>query len=254
MALAVPTSASQAAAGLSYKCTDRISPDFTALLLTVNQDKQIEEMRQKVLLWRDRAIMGCAIEIAVSVACMALFDIQRSPLIPVLNTLLTVLSCFGLNGAVRIRISFIWAHGVVTSGLIVACCLNFLCETLLTDAGLSGGTVPRWFVLVLLLVPYSLNLACSQLSLQLGMALSALLEVEEQALGLLSSEKLEQQAAELRGQSTCCVCLTAPNDSVLTPCGHKAMCLACAQHLLKRSRACPICRSTIGGVVRVFES
>merc|ERR1719310_1911008 len=106
----------------------------------------------------------------------------------------------------------------------------------------------------MLLVPYSLNLACSCMSLVLGSALADFIDKEEQASGMLSAEQIEQQAMQVAGQDLCCVCMDARKDAVLTPCGHKAMCVQCAEALKARERRCPVCRQHIGGVVRVFES
>ena len=42
-------------------------------------------------------------------------------------------------------------------------------------------------------------------------------------------------------------------DSLLAPCGHKAFCYACGVAIQRRSAACPICRTAIREVVRVFD-
>ncbi|CAE8680853.1 unnamed protein product, partial [Polarella glacialis] len=125
---------------------------------------------------------------------------------------------------------------------------------MLTHAGLGSDTLPGWLVLLLLFVPYSLNLCCSILSLYLGSALSDYLEKEDSKCGLLASERIEMQADRLNGQDTCCVCMDKRKDSVLTPCGHRAVCSECGETLKARSRKCPVCRQTITGVVRVFDS
>merc|ERR1719345_708338 len=106
----------------------------------------------------------------------------------------------------------------------------------------------------MLLVPYSLNLGCSCMSLVLGTAVSDFLAMEEQCSGMLSSDQIEQQALQVAGQDKCCVCMDQRKDGVLVPCGHKAMCMSCAEMLKARDRRCPVCRQNIGSVVRVFES
>merc|ERR1712070_395031 len=119
---------------------------------------------------------------------------------------------------------------------------------------MGSDTLPSWVVLTMLLIPYSVNLACSVTSLMLASILIEFLEADESACGLLKNDQLEQQAIELTGQDVCCVCMNAKKDAVLTPCGHKAMCLSCGEQLKARGRQCPLCRSNISGVVRVFES
>lgn len=225
-----------------------------SLILSVRQDPQLERLRKAVLKDRDSAIVGCMLEIGLSVASIALYDIRRSLLIPVFNTTLTILSSIGLYGAMTLSLKRIQIHGIVTTGLVIACILNFIAEALLTSTGVGNDTLPGWVVLTMLLVPYSLNLGCSCVSLILASSLSEFLALEEQSCGLLSSEQIEQQAMQVAGQDRCCVCMDARKDAVLTPCGHKAMCVQCAEALKARERSCPVCRQHIGGVVRVFES
>merc|ERR1719158_1999815 len=128
---------------------------------------------------------------------MALYDVRRSLLIPILNTTLTILSAIGLHGAMTLSLKRIQIHGIITTGLIIACILNFIAEALLTSAGVGSDTLPGWVVLTMLLVPYSLNLGCSALSLMLATVLSDFLTLEEQSSGMLSSEQIEQQAMQV---------------------------------------------------------
>jgi len=167
---------------------------------------------------------------------------------------LTLLSGIGLHGALTLSLPRIQTHGIFTTGLIIACLLHFVAEALLTHSGIGSDTMPNWFVLLLLLVPYSLNLACSVMNLLLGSVLSEFLLVEEQASGLLDSERIEQQAEDLRGQDLCCVCMDQRKDAVVTPCGHRAMCVRCGDMLKARGRKCPMCRQPISGIVRVFDT
>lgn len=224
------------------------------MVLTVREDPQLERLRQAVLNKRDTAILACMLEIGLSVASIALYDIRRSFLIPVLNTTLTILSCIGFYGAVTLSLKRIQIHGIITTGLIIACILNFIAEAIFLQPVTGADTLPSWVVLTMLLVPYSLNLACSTMSLLLGSALSDFLALEEVATGMLSSDQIEQQAQQVAGQDRCCVCMDARKDAVLTPCGHKAMCMQCAEMLKVRERRCPVCRVHIDGVIRVFES
>merc|ERR1712187_290434 len=161
---------------------------------------------------------------------------------------LTMLSAVGLNGALRLRLRQVQIHGITTTGLLIAVVLNFFAEALLSETGIGSDTLPPWLVLTMLLVPYSVNLACSFTNLLLANALTEFLQADESASGLLKNDQLEQQALELTGQDVCCVCMNAKKDSVLTPCGHKAMCLSCGEQLRARGRMCPLCRSQITGV------
>jgi hypothetical protein len=51
----------------------------------------------------------------------------------------------------------------------------------------------------------------------------------------------------------CCVCLEREKDTLLSPCGHKAFCSECATSLQRRTGVCPICRTAIRDVIRVYE-
>jgi len=237
-----------------HRCIGRLPGDVRNLILTAHDDARTEALCERVLNRRDRAIAGCLLEIAMSLAAMALYDIRRSMLVPIMNTILIVFSAAGLYGALGLRLRFVQVHGILTTGLLVAVVLNFLAEELFTESGLGSDTLPSWVVLTALLVPYSVNLACSVTNLQLGSVLIEFQEADESSAGLLKNDQLEQQAIELTGQDVCCVCMNATKDAVLVPCGHKAMCLLCGEQLRARGRQCPLCRSYITGVVRVFES
>ena len=53
----------------------------------------------------------------------------------------------------------------------------------------------------------------------------------------------------------CCeVCLVAPRDTrvALVPCGHQRFCASCATEVHNQGRGCPICRSAIHMVLRLF--
>ena len=49
--------------------------------------------------------------------------------------------------------------------------------------------------------------------------------------------------------SLCVICIDAARTHALLPCGHKCLCSECAVG----QRRCPLCRSEVEGVVRVWE-
>jgi hypothetical protein len=55
-------------------------------------------------------------------------------------------------------------------------------------------------------------------------------------------------------EEMCVLCLDAPKDHIITPCGHQCVCGACAEKLkaVKRNPACPICREPINATFKVF--
>ena len=51
----------------------------------------------------------------------------------------------------------------------------------------------------------------------------------------------------------CVVCMDAPKQHVILPCGHQCVCEACAQQLTQKSPpTCPVCRALIQGTTRVY--
>ena len=50
------------------------------------------------------------------------------------------------------------------------------------------------------------------------------------------------------------ICLDAPKDHIITPCGHQCACAACAEKLMsvKRNPACLTCREPIAATFKVF--
>jgi hypothetical protein len=73
-------------------------------------------------------------------------------------------------------------------------------------------------------------------ALTLGMQRDAL-EVQQVQAELGSRSGTPQPDAE----SQCVMCLNAPKDHIITPCGHQCVCGACAEKLkgVKRNPACP---------------
>jgi len=223
------------------------------LMFNVYEDQNLERLKKLTLNRRDSAILSCGVEIAVSLAAISLYDLRRSILVPIVNIGLASLSLIGLCGALKLELRQIQIHGAVTTGLIIACLLNFLAEALLTRTGFGSAAMPSWVVLTVFFIPYSLNLVCSIISLLLGDAFAKFLALEEQKSDLAPTELIEQQAQEYRGSDMCCICMERRKDAVFTPCGHRVVCVNCGDRL-KSSRKCPICRQDIHTVVRIFDS
>jgi hypothetical protein len=71
-----------------------------------------------------------------------------------------------------------------------------------------------------------------------------------------SALRLQQMQAQLgvppaaptpqAGEELCVLCLDAPKDHIIAPCGHQCVCGACAEELKKaRHPLCPFCRTPI---------
>ena len=100
--------------------------------------------------------------------------------------------------------------------------------------------------------------------------------IDAEALSSARADRLERelvearrQAAELRRTAAdaevalerarrddddrrlCAVCLDAPKDAALVPCGHRT-CRSCAKALRRRKLPCPSCRQPIDGTIKVY--
>jgi hypothetical protein len=72
----------------------------------------------------------------------------------------------------------------------------------------------------------------------------------------LAKELAAQRACVCDGSTDvkqCVICLSAPSRICCVPCGHLALCESDAVALLSSTnRQCPVCRTAISGVLRVF--
>ena len=99
---------------------------------------------------------------------------------------------------------------------------------------------------------------------------------EAEALSSARADRLERELEEARAQAAqharqaaraeaalararineddarlCAVCLDAPKDAALVPCGHRT-CRGCAKALRRRKLPCPSCRQPIEGTIKVY--
>lgn len=52
--------------------------------------------------------------------------------------------------------------------------------------------------------------------------------------------------------STCTICLDAPVEGACVPCGHMVGCMSCLKEIRTKKWGCPICRTKINQVVRLY--
>jgi len=76
---------------------------------------------------------------------------------------------------------------------------------------------------------------------------------QQPAFSPLYSQSAERAAKDGSGSgrdSECVVCLAAPADHVLVPCGHNCVCEDCCGII----SSCPICRAAVERTLRVFTN
>ncbi|TMW63545.1 hypothetical protein Poli38472_002486 [Pythium oligandrum] len=56
----------------------------------------------------------------------------------------------------------------------------------------------------------------------------------------------------LKEQTECVICMTAQRNAICVPCGHVAGCFECLHRHALTSKKCPICRSFVQTVIRVY--
>lgn len=54
------------------------------------------------------------------------------------------------------------------------------------------------------------------------------------------------------GSSSCIICWEAPVEGACIPCGHMAGCMSCLNEIKAKNGLCPVCRSKIDKVIRLY--
>lgn len=72
--------------------------------------------------------------------------------------------------------------------------------------------------------------------------------------GRLIDDDVEDMA-DIPDGELCVVCLLRRRRAAFIHCGHRVCCVGCAQHVEQGDNPrCPVCRQTVTGIVRVFDS
>ena len=137
---------------------------------------------------------------------------------------------------------------------------------------LAKDAPPPWA-----LPKFDVRFATGTQQLDLAQTAFRLLDAAEaEALSSARADRLERELEEARRQSAeharqaaraeaalararineddarlCAVCLDAPKDAALVPCGHRT-CRSCAKTLRRRKLPCPSCRQPIDGTIKVY--
>ncbi|KAF0717111.1 Aste57867_2487 [Aphanomyces stellatus] len=64
----------------------------------------------------------------------------------------------------------------------------------------------------------------------------------------------EIESIQERRPHICIVCVEGAQDAACAPCGHNAICMTCAKHLLSQEEpVCPVCHHRIRDIIRIFH-
>jgi hypothetical protein len=89
--------------------------------------------------------------------------------------------------------------------------------------------------------------------LQLEEEMAALDARRQQVQAQLGNSSVVPPAAPQDEETLCVLCMDAPKDHMIAPCGHQCVCEACAEKLKKARHAlCPFCRTPINATFKVF--
>ncbi|XP_021290348.1 putative E3 ubiquitin-protein ligase XBAT35 isoform X2 [Herrania umbratica] len=61
------------------------------------------------------------------------------------------------------------------------------------------------------------------------------------------------QTKEDEAPSSCVICLDAPSEAACVPCGHVAGCMSCLNEIKAKKWGCPVCRTKIEQVIRLYR-
>ncbi|EOY06059.1 PREDICTED: putative E3 ubiquitin-protein ligase XBAT35 isoform X2 [Theobroma cacao] len=61
------------------------------------------------------------------------------------------------------------------------------------------------------------------------------------------------QTKEDEVPSSCVICLDAPSEAACVPCGHVAGCMSCLNEIKAKKWGCPVCRTKIEQVIRLYR-
>mmetsp|Transcript_10905 Transcript_10905/g.20550 ORF Transcript_10905/g.20550 Transcript_10905/m.20550 type:complete len:243 (+) Transcript_10905:79-807(+) len=235
----------------SVSCLYRIRPDVLLLLNDPTHPAEVREIAEKVLHSRECTLWTTGIEIVVAALSFVGFDIRRSPLVLVVSSSLVLLATVGFRGTLVLSQVQIALHLLLATSIPAAVCVNFVVEDIAGVFDDGTSRTPSWLLLLLLMLPYVVFLCLATSSLMLWLAM---IELGEKLAEDSVSSSDDVEIPSYYPQDTCCICAAAPKDSALVPCGHKATCQRCAEQVRARGLGCPVCRSHIDTVVRVFDS
>lgn len=69
---------------------------------------------------------------------------------------------------------------------------------------------------------------------------------------MLEKNYTTEDGSKGAGSSSCVICFDAPVEGACVPCGHMAGCMSCLNEIKTKKWGCPVCRTNIDQVIRVY--
>lgn len=66
------------------------------------------------------------------------------------------------------------------------------------------------------------------------------------------SSSVENEGKYAGSNSSCVICLDAPVEGACVPCGHMAGCMSCLNEIKAKNWGCPVCRTKINQVIKLY--
>lgn len=76
------------------------------------------------------------------------------------------------------------------------------------------------------------------------------IDLSSPAVAVISSSGHENEVDT--SASSCTICLDAPLEGACIPCGHMAGCMSCLNEIKAKKWGCPVCRTKIDQVIRIY--
>lgn len=76
--------------------------------------------------------------------------------------------------------------------------------------------------------------------------------IDFDSTGPLVEDHINEDGSKRGGSPSCVICFDAPLEGACVPCGHMAGCMSCLNEIKAKKWGCPVCRSEIDQVIRVY--
>lgn len=239
--------------------------------------KEYAYKNPNIFLHRNIALIMYMAELALSLVRLGLFSIRRYIISIIINLLYLFLSIIGFYGAAKLNAYLAIFH----FGLITIIYLIFLVLMIVTfkemDENSKGEIFFYYIPLLIEIIPligvlyFTFATSKFQINFEKDQKIDEGKKSLNEKLKNKESTKNEQKICEDKNKiivnyneknkeipkkenDECCICFNRLKDSVFYPCGHICCCFECSNQIFASpEKLCPICRSPITNVLKVYK-